>query len=58
MLGQKCHRCGKGMTKDNPPSVDHVRAIAAGGSWTGPFQVICRSCNSSKRDKPDVGKGA
>jgi len=31
-------------------TADHVVPVAAGGAEAGPLQVICRSCNSAKRD--------
>jgi hypothetical protein len=44
-LGKKCNYCGK--TTDL--SIDHIRSIYAGGSNDeSNFQVLCRSCNSSK----------
>ena len=34
----------------NPLSADHITPVAAGGTEDGPLQVLCRSCNSTKRD--------
>jgi 5-methylcytosine-specific restriction protein A len=36
---------------DNPLTADHVDAVAAGGAEDGPLQVLCRRCNSGKRDR-------
>lgn len=33
-------------------TADHIHAVAAGGSEHGPLQVLCRSCNAAKRDRP------
>lgn len=33
-------------------TADHVHAVAAGGPEAGRLQVLCRSCNSAKRDHP------
>jgi 5-methylcytosine-specific restriction enzyme A len=32
----------------NPLTADHVVAVAAGGHPLGPYNVLCRSCNSAK----------
>lgn len=34
----------------NPLTADHVAAVGAGGPEDGPLQVLCRSCNATKRD--------
>lgn len=31
-------------------TADHIHAVAAGGREDGPLAVLCRSCNSAKRD--------
>lgn len=31
-------------------TADHIHAVAAGGAEAGRLQVLCRSCNSAKRD--------
>lgn len=56
MVGRPCPRCGTKMTgQKHRPSVDHINPIASGGSWYGPFEVVCLACNllkgSSKRAK-------
>ena len=55
-LGRNCPNCLKIMTKANPPTVDHITPIAQGGSADDPanFQVLCRACNSGKRDRPPM----
>ena len=34
-------------------TADHVQPVAAGGAEAGLLGVLCRSCNSAKRDNPD-----
>lgn len=34
----------------NPLCADHVVPVAAGGSEEGALAVLCRSCNSAKRE--------
>ncbi len=38
------------MVADRVPTVDHITPIARGGSWAGPFQILCRRCNIEKAD--------
>lgn len=53
-VGLPCPRCRKIMTRDgkHKPSVDHITPIAQGGSWYGPFQVVCLACNIAKGPGP------
>ena len=39
----------------NPLTADHTLAVAAGGDEHGPLGVLCRACNSAKRDRPAHG---
>lgn len=48
MWGKTCPRCGETMTGKRRPSVDHVTPISQGGSWYGPFEIVCLICNLSK----------
>lgn len=58
--GWKCKACGcdtpmhlRGTMDDNAPELDHVVALAAGGSHTYEnAQCLCRVCNILKRDHP------
>lgn len=34
-------------------TADHITPVAAGGAEAGPLDVLCRSCNSAKRDSID-----
>lgn len=43
----RCGRCGT--TEDL--TADHVIPLAKGGRNTGPRQVLCRPCNSKKKDR-------
>lgn len=55
--GGRCRMCGLRMTfdcdpqSDSYPSIDHIRPLAKGGlhSWDN-VQLLCRGCNSAKRD--------
>lgn len=53
-----CALCGKpidyGLYYTHPMAftADHIKAVGAGGSMTGPLQPSHRSCNSRKSDKP------
>ena len=55
--GGKCRNCGLPMTfdcdpnGDSYPSIDHIVPLAKGGlhSWDN-VQLLCRGCNSDKRD--------
>lgn len=49
--GQPCPRCRKPMAGRHRPSVDHIKPVSQGGSWYGPFQVVCLVCNISKHNK-------
>lgn len=33
-------------------TADHVTSVAQGGKASGPLQVLCRACNSSKGARP------
>lgn len=45
-LGKTCPLCGQVMTQANPPSVDHIDPVrAGGGSESSNLRVICRRCN-------------
>lgn len=37
-------------TSDNPLTADHVLPISQGGKY-GPLTVLCKRCNSAKRDR-------
>lgn len=37
---------------------DHVVPVAAGGDESGPLSVLCRRCNSAKRDRIHPPKNA
>ncbi len=48
MWGGRCWLCG-----DKATATDHVIALNRGGAhWPSNLRPICKSCNSSKRDKP------
>ena len=38
----------------NPLSADHVASVASTGDESGPLQILCRRCNSSKREGSGV----
>ena len=58
--GSGCHLCGKPIdyTLDyrHPMAftADHIDAVGAGGSMTGPLEPAHRSCNSRRGKKPLV----
>lgn len=55
--GQACPGWGRPSHPVDPPNrltADHVHAVARGGDEAGELQVLCRVCNSSKRE----GSGA
>lgn len=44
-----CQICDVGFDKNNPATVDHIKALASGGTnWPNNLQLLCKSCNSSK----------
>lgn len=46
--GAKCRRC---TSKENL-TLDHIKPISKGGKYIlSNYQILCRSCNSKKRDK-------
>ena len=60
--GGRCARCGLPMTfdcdpnSDDYPSIDHIIPLAKGGlhRWFN-VQLMCRGCNSDKRDEMPAG---
>jgi len=58
--GYACNACGcdtpkalRGTHYDNAPELDHVVALAQGGTHTADnLQILCRLCNQMKSDKP------
>src|SRR5689334_13354128 len=55
--GEVCPGWGRpthGTGPANPLTADHVLAVARGGREDGPLQVLCRACNSAKRDRVTV----
>ncbi len=47
-----CSRCGTAGSPDNPLTADHIVPLHRGGTSTADnCGVLCRSCNSSKRDR-------
>jgi 5-methylcytosine-specific restriction endonuclease McrA len=49
---KKCYICGKRFTKANPPTLDHVRAVAdTGTNHPGNLAAAHGTCNSSKGKK-------
>ena len=50
----KCLGCGKRFTKKDPATRDHIVPIGSRGGLTFEnVQALCRSCNTSKKDKLD-----
>lgn len=44
-----CQLCGTVFNRDTPATVDHIKALAAGGTnWPDNLQLLCKSCNSAK----------
>ena len=51
--GGKCRYCGKGPSKDNPLTLDHIVPRAAGGTdRPDNIAAACRQCNYAKGDQP------
>jgi 5-methylcytosine-specific restriction endonuclease McrA len=47
----KCACC----TKRRPLTIDHIQPISRGGSnWPSNIQMLCKPCNSRKRDKDPI----
>lgn len=57
LAGRACPRCRTPMVGKHRPSVDHITPVSRGGSWDGPFQVVCLACNISKGPGCDPGAG-
>lgn len=50
--GYRCVACGVEFSEVVPPTRDHVIPVTKGGALTvDNCQALCKSCNSSKRDK-------
>lgn len=41
----------------NKLSADHVRSVASTGDESGELQILCRTCNSSKRERSGRATG-
>lgn len=53
----KCLMCGKQFTKERPPTKDHIVPVSKGGGLTFEnVQALCKSCNSTKKNKLDPTK--
>jgi hypothetical protein len=47
----KCRRCGRTFSGELPYTRDHIYPLSKGGKLVmGNVQLLCRSCNSIKRD--------
>ena len=56
MQGNKCNICKQKFTKRRLPTIDHIIPLSKGGGLTFEnAQALCRSCNSSKNAKLDLG---
>ena len=50
--GNKCPGCLRLFTTELPATIDHFTPLNQGGSnWADNIQLLCSSCNCSKKDK-------
>ncbi len=49
---KECQICKTEFSENTPATLDHILALANGGSnWPENLQLLCRSCNSAKGAK-------
>ena len=52
----RCNMCGRRFSKTRVPTMDHIVPISKGGDHDASnIQALCRSCNSSKSNKIQIG---
>lgn len=61
LSARKCHICGRPFTKANPPTLDHIIALADGGAHeVSNLAAAHQSCNAMKnvrRENPLTSQG-
>lgn len=56
MQNTRCNICKQKFTKSRLPTMDHIIPVSKGGGLTFEnAQALCRSCNSTKNAKLDLG---